>query len=84
MGVGLYSVGPGGARPIAGHCAFDAGNVRADGSFVLDIATGAESMERGLSNRIDTLGRRKVALVCRIVGHGGAVAVPETLVRRAR
>lgn len=42
VGVGLYTVGPGGAPLIAGYCAFDAGNVAADGSFALDIAAGAE------------------------------------------
>ncbi|MBU6267671.1 MAG: hypothetical protein KGN34_09030 [Sphingomonadales bacterium] len=33
------------------------------------------------ANRIDTLGRRKGAFVCRIVGHGAAVAAPGAVVR---
>lgn len=35
------------------------------------------------ANRIDTLGRRKGAFVCRIVGHGAVIAPPSARVRRA-
>lgn len=35
------------------------------------------------ANRIDTLGRRKGAFVCRIVGHGTRIAPPSARVRRA-
>ncbi|TCM16140.1 hypothetical protein EDF56_108129 [Novosphingobium sp. PhB165] len=59
-----------------------------DGNAVLDddghvrIAVGP-AVPAGASNRIDTVGRRKGAFVCRIVGNLGAIGRPETRLHRS-
>ena len=50
--------------------------VGADGN--VRIAVGP-AVADNIANRIDTLGRRRGAFVCRIVGHGGDVAPPATI-----
>lgn len=53
-------------------------NATADADGRVRIAVGPK-LPQGAANRIDTLGRRKGAFVCRIIGAGGR---PETRVRR--
>ena len=53
--------------------------VGADGTVRIMVGPQAPA---NAANRIDTLGRRKGAFVCRIVGHGSAIAPPEALLHR--
>ena len=51
-----------------------------DGSIRIAVGPAAPAEA---ANRIDTLGRRRGAFVCRIVGHGRRIAAPETALRTA-
>ena len=55
-------------------------NAVPDADGVVRIAVGPELPE-GAANAIDTLGRRRGAFVCRIVGHGAPVPPPTARVR---
>lgn len=52
-------------------------NSKAGKDGTITIAVGP-SVKADAENRIDTLGRRKGAFVCRIVGHGAQIAPPVT------
>ena len=55
-------------------------NASAEADGTVRIGVGPD-VPADIPNRIDTLGRRKGAFVCRIVGHGSAISVPRTRVR---
>lgn len=52
----------------------------ADGTVVIAVGPDAPA---SAPNRIDTVGRRKGAFVCRIVGHGSSIDTPLTTIRTA-
>lgn len=51
-----------------------------DGTIIIAVGPGAPA---SAPNRIDTVGRRKGAFVCRIVGHGSAIDTPLSTIRTA-
>jgi hypothetical protein len=53
-------------------------NAIASADGTISVAVGPD-LPAGSANRIDTLGRRRGAFVCRIVGHGSAIARPEAV-----
>jgi hypothetical protein len=50
----------------------------ADGTVAIAVGSDAPAAS---PNRIDTLGRRRGALICRIVGHTASIVTPQTTVR---
>lgn len=58
-------------------------NAVGDADDLVRIAVGPE-LPAGAVNRIDTLGRRQGAFICRVVGHGGDLPAPQTRLHSLR